>query len=259
MIQIKSPEDLKKMQEGGKILTQTLAKVVESIKPGVSEIELEEIANLEIKKNGAFPSFKMVKGYKYALCFSVNDVVVHGIPGGYKLKEGDIIGIDCGVFYKGFNTDMAETPRVSTNNSQLTTNNLQPTTHNFNEVDRFLDVGKKALSEAINEAREGSRVGHISKKIQEIIEGAGYSIVRTLVGHGIGKNLHEEPEVPGFLQGRIEDTPLLKAGMTLAIEVIYNKGKKDVKHASDGWTIKTKDGQISGLFEQTVAVTKNEP
>ncbi|OGH07577.1 MAG: type I methionyl aminopeptidase [Candidatus Levybacteria bacterium RBG_16_35_11] len=244
MIKIKSPEDLRKMQEGGKILAQILAIVSEGVKPGVSEKELEEIANLEIKKRGGYPSFKKVRGYKNALCLSINDTVVHGIPGNYRFKEGDIVGIDCGVFYKGFNTDMAETVSVGSTN---------------NEIYKFLETGRKALSEAIGQARIGNRVGNISQKIQEIIERAGYSVVRTLVGHGIGKDLHEEPEVPGFLQGRIEDTSLLKAGMTLAIEVIYNMGKSDVKYDKDGWTIRTKDGQISGLFERTIAVTKSEP
>ena len=244
MIKIKSPKDLEKMQAGGKILSETLSKLIESIKPGVSEKELEKIATFEIEKRGGFPAFKKVKGYKYALCLSTNDAVVHGIPGDYKFREGDIVGVDCGVFYKGFNTDMSQTVGVGKiSNGQK----------------KFLQIGEKALLKAIGEAKIGNRVGHISKKIQEVIEGSSYSVVRVLVGHGIGKALHEEPEIPCFLQGKIEKTPFLKEGMTLAIEVIYNMGQSQVNYAGDGWTIKTKDKQVSGLFEKTIAITKDGP
>jgi len=244
MIQIKSTEEITIMQEGGKILAESLSKVLENIKPGVSEKELEEIANFEIKKRGGKPGFKRVKGYNYALCMSTNDAVVHGIPGEYRFKEGDIVGVDCGVFYKGFNTDMSDTVYVGKISEELK---------------KFLDTGKKALYAAIDEAKVGNRVGHISKMIQDIVEGAGYSVVRDLVGHGVGKELHEEPEIPGFLNRKIESTPLLKEGMTIAIEVIYNKGKSPVGYGSDNWTIRTRDGQISGLFERTVAITKDDP
>jgi methionyl aminopeptidase len=245
MITIKTPGELAVMQEGGKILAKTLEKVVESINVGVSEERLEEIATSEIEKMGGSPAFKKVPGYNYTLCISTNDAVVHGIPGKYTFKKGDVVGIDCGVFYKGFNTDMSETVIVGTKEDE--------------KVKKFLEVGKKALLEGIAQAVPGNRVGHISKKIQEVVEKEGYSIVRTLVGHGIGKKLHEEPEVPGFLNRKIEKTPLLKEGMTLAIEVIYNMGKKGVKYGSDNWTIKTEDGQLSGLFERTIAITKGGP
>jgi methionyl aminopeptidase len=244
MIQIKSSEEIQIMQEGGKILADTMKKITDSIKPGVSEKDLEEIANSEIEKRGGKAGFKRVKGYDYALCLSTNDAVVHGIPGDYVFKEGDIVGVDCGVFLKGFNTDMSETVAVGEISSDLK---------------KFLEVGKKALYAAIDEAIVGNRIGHISKTIQETVEGAGYSVVRDLVGHGVGKDLHEEPEVPGFLNQKIENTPLLKEGMVIAIEVIYNKGKSPIGYASDGWTIKTKDGQFSGLFERTVAITKDGP
>ena len=245
MIYIKSKKEISDMKKGGRILAYALEKVIEAIKPGVSGNELEKIASLQIEKEGGFPSFKNVNGYHHALCLSVNDAVVHGIPGDYSLKEGDVIGIDCGVFYKGLNTDMSETVRVGE--------------FKDDEINKFLKVGKKALLEAIVEAKEGNRIGHISKKIQEIIEESGYSVVRTLVGHGVGRDLHEEPEIPGFLDKKVENTPLLKEGMTLAIEVIYNMGKSDVNRGPDGWTIKTKDGKISGLFERTIAVTKDGP
>ena len=191
------------------------------------------------------------QGYKHAICVSTNDAVVHGVPTGYKLKEGDIIGIDCGVYYRGFNTDAAQTVRVQSSKFKV---------QSSDEVDRFLDVGEKALEEAIKVSKAGNRVGHISKKIQDIVEGAGYSVVRSLVGHGVGRSLHEEPEVPGFLARKIEDTPKLRERMTIAIEVIYNMGKADVVYSNDdGWTIKTKDGSLAGLFERTVAITKSGP
>jgi methionyl aminopeptidase len=180
-------------------------------------------------------------------------MVVHGVPTGYRLKVGDIIGIDCGVYYKGFNTDMAQTLRVKSQISNLKS-------QSEDEVDRFLDIGRRALEEGIKVAKLGNRVGHISKKIQDIIERAGYSVVRSLVGHGVGKSLHEEPEVPGYLNEKIEKTPLLVEGLTIAVEVIYNMGKIDVVYANtDGWSIKSKDNSLSGLFERTIAVTKNEP
>lgn len=252
---IKTKEEIAIMQKGGKMLADVLFEVLKKVRVGVSEIELDRLAEKLIKEKGGEPAFKRVKGYRHTICVSVNDVVVHGVPSNYRLKEGDVAGIDCGVFYKGFNTDMAETRRVSTiNNQQLTTNKKD-------EIDRFLEVGKKALGEAIKQAKIGNRIGHISKTIQDIVEEQnGYSIVRSLVGHGVGKELHEDPEVPGFLTLPIQKTPVIKEGMVIAIEVIYNMGKKDVIYAgSDGWTIKTADGKISGLFERTVAITRDGP
>ena len=253
MIHIKTEEEIEIMRVGGKILAEVLFEVLKHAEVGVSELELDQLAEKLIREKGAEPGFKKVKGYHHAICVSANDIVVHGLPTNYKLKDRDIIGIDCGVYYKGYNTDMAQTLRVKTQNSKLKT-------QNYDEIDRFLETGKLALMEAIKAAEIGNRVGHISKTIQEIIEGAGYSVVRSLVGHGVGVSLHEEPEVPGFLRGKIENTPLLCEGMTIAIEAIYNMGKSDVIYSNnDGWTIKTKDGSLSGLFERTVAVTKDGP
>lgn len=254
MIQPKADSDLDAMREGGRILAGVLRKVLENVKVGVSELELDDLAEKFIREKGAEPAFKRVSGYKHTICVSTNEVVVHGIPTEYRFREGDVVGIDCGVFYKGFNTDAAETLRVSTiNNQQLTINKKD-------EVDRFLTTGKKALTEAIKVARAGNRVGNISEAIQSIIEGSGYSVVRNLVGHGIGKQLHEEPEIPGFLNGSVAKTPLLSEGMTIAIEAIYNMGKSEVVYANDdNWTIKTKDNSLSGLFERTILVTGDVP
>lgn len=246
MIDIKTAEEIEVMRVGGKILSEVLSQVVDNIEPGVSEKELDNLAEKLVLQKGAEPGFKRVKGYKNTICVSTNSVVVHGIPTDYKLKEGDVVGIDCGVFYKGFNTDMSETVGVGSSKKDKT--------------DKFLEVGKRALNEAIKVAKAGNRVGDISKKIQDIVEKEnGYSIVRTLVGHGVGKKLHEEPEVPGFLIGRVEDTPLLREGMTIAIEVIYNMGGPDVLLSKDGWTIKTADNSVSGVFEKTVAIKAGAP
>ncbi|MBI2431101.1 MAG: type I methionyl aminopeptidase [Candidatus Levybacteria bacterium] len=243
MVDIKTKKDLEIMSKGGAILTAVLHEVLEHVKPGVSELELDRLAEKLILQKGGEPGFKKIPGYKHTICISTNDVVVHGIPTNYKLREGDIVGIDCGVFYNGFHTDMAETVQIQNDNEK---------------IKKFLDTGKHALEEAIKQARIGNRIGHISKTIQEIVERDGYSAVRSLIGHGVGRELHEEPEVPGFLNRKIEKTPLLTEGMTIAIEVIYNMGKHDVVYSNqDGWTIKTADGSISGLFERTIAIIKN--
>lgn len=250
MIHIKKPDDIEKMRVGGKILADTLYEVLENIKPGVTELQLDALAEKLIVKRGGEPGFKKVAGYHHTICTSVNEVVVHGIPTDNIIVAGDTVGVDCGVFYKGFHTDMSETIQVKGKGFKKTEA----------KIDEFLRVGKHALEEAIKVAVIGNRVGHISKTIQELVEKkAGYSVVRSLVGHGVGKKLHEQPEVPGFLRGAIEKTPTLREGMVLAIEVIYNMGEKPVVLAADGWTIETEDGSISGVFERTVAITKRGP
>jgi len=246
MIDIKTPQQIEIMKVGGHMLATTLFKTLEAIKPGMSEAEIDKMAEESILRLGGKPGFKKVKGYHHTICASTNNVVVHGIPGPYVLKVGDIIGIDCGVFYKGFHTDMSETIRVGAQKNEA--------------VDTFLKTGKYALEEAIKVAKPGNRVGHISKTIQDIVEGKGYSIVRSLIGHGVGRELHEEPEVPGFLHGSISRTPELKVGMTIAIEVIYNMGKPEVEYSGkDDWTIVSADGSLSGVFERTVVITENGP
>ena len=251
MINIKTPQEIKIMQKGGKILSEVMVQILKNINAGVSEWEIDTLADELIRKKGAEPGFKKVDGYNHAICVSTNDVSVHGIPTDYKFKTNDVVGIDMGVFYKGFHTDMSETLRVS--NKKLKIKNKK------DEVDLFLETGKKTLSEAIKQAKIGNHIGDISKIIQNIVEDRGYSVVRTLVGHGIGRQLHEDPEVPGFLSEPIEKTPLLKEGMTIAIEVIYNMGGPDLKLDKDGWTLRTEDGSLAGLYERTVAITKNGP
>ena len=245
MINIKTEEQLKIMEAGGKILSEVMWEILEHVKPGVSELEIDKLAEKLIVEKGAEPGFKRVDGYKYSICVSTNDVVVHGIPTEYKFKSGDIVGIDCGVFYKGFHTDMSETVAVGEVPA---------------DIKEFLETGKKALNLAIEKVKIGHHIGDISQTIQEIVEGKGYSIVRSLVGHGVGRDLHEEPEVPGYLSTPIQKTPELIKGMVIAVEVIYNKGGHDLVYANkDGWTLKTKDGSLAGLFERTVEITENGP
>lgn len=249
-------EKIQAMRAGGKILGDALSSIIKSIRSGMSEIEVDKMAEDFILKRGGEPGFKKVEGYKNTICISLNNVVVHGIPTERKINEGDIVGIDCGVFYEGYHTDMSETVMVLNGKGQV----FQKRTEVKNDTDKFIITGKVALFEGIKQARVGNRVGNISSKIQGIVEGEGYSIVRSLVGHGVGKNLHEEPEVPGYLKGKIESTPELTEGMTIAIEVIYNMGKNGVSYAGeDDWTIVTSDGSNSGLFERTVLIQNGQP
>ena len=249
MIDLKTKQEIEIMKTGGKILADVLFEVLKNIKIGVSEIELDQLAEKLILEKGGEPGFKKVEGYKHTICISTNDVVVHGIPTNYKLKEGDVVGIDCGVYYKGFHTDMAQTVRIKDKGLRI----------KEDEIDEFLKIGEKAMWEGIKAAKAGQRVGDISKAIQGIVEGQGYSVVKSLVGHGVGRELHEDPEVPGFLDGSILETALLEEGMTIAIEVIYNMGKSDVIYSGgDGWTIKSKDGSLSGLFERSIAINNGE-
>jgi methionyl aminopeptidase len=253
MINIKNQEELKLMEHAGKILSETMWEILRFARAGVSELEIDALAEKLIREKGGEPGFKLVDGYKHTICISLNDGCVHGIPTDRKLKEGDKIGIDCGAYYKGFHSDMSETILVSAQNLKLKTQNLDV-------VEKFLGVGKEALNAGIKEAVVGNRVWHISKAIQDIVEAQnGYSIVRSLVGHGVGRELHEDPEIPGYIYGRSSGSPELKEGVVIAIEVIYNMGGPDLVLDDDGWTLRTKDGKLSGLFERTVAITKNGP
>lgn len=259
MIHLKTPTEIDIMRRGGKILRRVLLTLLTRAKPGVSLLDLDKLAESMILSVGAEPSFKHVKGYKWTICACVNDVVVHGIPTGYCLKTGDKLGIDCGVYYDGFHTDAAWTIKIKNVTASAGSRNggekLKNKNEN-NEVDRFLAVGEKALSSAIKQVKVGNYIYDISKAIQENVEKNGYSTVKNLVGHGIGRDLHEAPEVPCFVKNKREKTAKISPGMALAIEVIYNMGEDEVRHkGSDGWTIATKDGKISGLFEATVVAT----
>jgi methionyl aminopeptidase len=243
MIIVKSEEELGKVGEACAIVARVLAALREMVAPGVTTAELERAADAGIRKAGGEPAFKGYRGYPASICTSVNEQVVHGIPSEQvKLKDGDIVGIDLGVLYKGFYGDAAITVPVG---------------ESAEETRRLLRVTEEALERGIAEAVEGKRVSDISHAVQRHVEGAGYSVVRMFVGHGIGKSLHEEPQVPNY--GAPGRGPRLQKGMTLAIEPMVNMGTFDVKVLGDGWTAVTTDGRLSAHFEHTVAVTAKGP
>lgn len=239
---VKTGEEIELMKISGKICSEVLKKVIEKVKIGVSCKNLDEIARNEIGKRGAGSSFMTVDDYRWTICTTVNEEVVHGTPKKRKLQEGDILGIDIGALYKGYHSDMA----VSLGVGKIA-----------EEKQKFLEVGKKTLKWAIDKARIGNRIGDISWAVQDGIESRGYSVVRNLTGHGIGKELHEDPIVPCF--GKKGTGPKILENMVLAIEVIYTQGAGEVKLGKDGWTISSSDGSLGGLFEQTIAITKNGP
>lgn len=247
MIKFKTDKEIETMKKAGEILGDVLYRTTKKVEPGISELALDMFAEKEIAKQGGESGFKKVPGYHHTICSSTNDIVVHGIPQKRILNDGDIIGIDMGVYLDGFHTDMAQTVRVGGPKGD--------------EIDKFLEVGYRALFEAIKQAQPGNRVGHISQTFQRIIEKEnGYSVVKGLVGHGVGRDLHEDPEIPGYLGMKLEKTPLLKPNMTIAIEIIYNMGKEDVVYeGNDEWTIVSKDGSLSGVFERSVVITENGP
>jgi methionyl aminopeptidase len=240
MIYIKSPQEVKIMQEGGKITTEALKIAIAAVKPGVRTIDIDKVAFTAITSLGGEPSFMKVDGYKFTTCININSGLVHGLPNEYVIKSGDLVKVDIGTFLKGFHTDLSYTLEVETNKEE-----------------KFLTTGKAAINAGINAFLIGNRVGAISNALQVVIEGAGYTVSRELVGHGVGKELHESPYVPGY--GKVHDGPEIKQGMVFAIEAIYQKGSPAIKVLSDDWTIVTKDGSLAGLFEKTVAATKEGP
>jgi len=248
MIPLKTEKEIKIMKEGGKRLAWVFSQVLREIRPGVSLRQLDSLAERLIEKQGGTPSFKTVKGYKWATCININQGVVHGIPNDYRIEKGDLVSLDMGMLYGGFHTDMARTLCVRTQNSKLKTKKLN-----------FLEAGKNALRAAIGAAKAGNHVGHISAAIEKEIKKAGFSPIEVLTGHGVGKNLHEEPQIPCLLKEEIEKTPLLKSGMTLAVEVIYAENNPELVIGEDGWTIKTADNGLAGLFENTILVTERSP
>jgi methionyl aminopeptidase len=240
------------MSTAGAILGNALDEALIHAKPGITEIELNDIVDSFITKNGGYPGFKKVPGYKHAICACTNEVIVHGIPKKRVLEEGDSICIDTGVFLDGYHTDMGETIKIG--------GKIVDTEKDTDEVGKFFSVGKQAMWRAIEQAVPGNRIGHISQVIQTAVEGAGYSVVKELVGHGVGKTLHEKPEIPGLLLRPIDKTPIIKSGMTLAIEVIYTMGGSAIEYAGrDGWTISTADKSLSAVFERTILVSDEGP
>ena len=238
MIKKRNGYELNLMRKSGKIAGMALKKSLDKIKLGVSELEVDKAVEQEIYKLGGDLSYKTVPGYKYATCITVNEQVVHGIPTDREFKDGDVVSVDLAVMYKGWHTDCAWSMLLG----------KDP------EKEKFLQTGQEALKDGIAQAIDGNKIGDISFAIQQKVEKNGYSVVRSLVGHGVGKSLHEEPEIPGY--GEKGTGPILKAGMTLAIEVIYAKGKYELVLEKDGWTYSTADKSLGGLFEATVIVGK---
>jgi methionyl aminopeptidase len=238
MIYLKTDEEIELMRVANRLVGATLAEVAKHIVPGVTTLRLDKIAEEFIRDHGAIPLFKGYKGFPNAVCISVNEVVVHGIPGATVLKDGDIVSVDCGTEINGYCGDSAYTFEVG---------EVAP------EVKRLLQTTKEALYEGIKVAVEGKRVGDIGHAIQTYCESRGYGVVRELVGHGIGKNMHESPEVPNY--GKSGYGPLLKNGMCIAIEPMINMGTKNVKFdKKDGWTVRTRDNKPSAHFEHTIAI-----
>jgi len=242
MIVVKTLAQIDKMRQAGILVAQTLDLMERLAKPGVRTIDLDAAAEEFILSKGAIPAFKGYMGYPATLCVSVNDEVVHGIPSDRKLEEGQIVSVDVGVNCDGWYGDAART---------LCIGSVSP------EAQRLLDVTKEALKRGIAQAKAGNRLGDISAAVQKYAEEHGYSVVRELVGHGIGQRMHEEPQVPNF--GRANTGPELKAGMVLAIEPMLNVGGCEVSFDSDKWTVRTADGSLSAHFEHTVAITENGP
>ena len=242
MIAIKNERELVAMRKACKITAAARALAGEMVRPGVSTKQIDKAVHDFIVSQGAKPSFLGYHGYPASVCISVNDTVIHGIPGGYTLRDGDIVSIDVGAYYQGFHGDCAATFPCGTVSA---------------EAMRLIEVTKQSFFEGIRYARPGRRVSDISHAIQTYVESNGFSIVRTFVGHGVGAQLHEEPEVPNF--GNPGRGPRLLKGMTLAIEPMVNAGVHDVRVLKDGWTVKTNDGKLSAHYENTVLITDGEP
>ena len=241
MIFLKTDAEVELLRESNMLVSKTLAEVATHIKPGVTTLMLDAVAETFIRDHGAVPGFKGYAGFPATLCTSVNDEVVHGIPSGYTLKDGDIISVDCGVILNGFYGDSAYT---------FTVGEVRP------ETLRLLQYTRASLEAGVREAVTGKRVGDISWAVQSTAESGGFSVVRTLVGHGIGRHLHEGPEVPNF--GKRGTGPRLERNLVICIEPMINLGSKNTVTLKDGWTVKTSDGKPSAHFEYAVAVREGK-
>ncbi len=243
MIYKKSPQELATMKRGGEILADVMARLEEAIRPGITTAEVDDIAERAIVQANARPSAKGYRGFSGAICTSPNDVIVHGIPSpDVVLGEGDIISLDVALFYEGFHVDNARTYPVGEVSDAAT---------------KLLRVTEESLEAAIKECRSGNRLGDVGYAVEHVAEGAGFSVVREYVGHGIGREFHEDPQVPNY--GPPGHREVLAPGMTLAVEPMVNAGGAQTKLLDDGWTVKTLDGSLSAHFEHTVAITDDGP
>lgn len=242
MVIFKSQNEIDRIRKASQIVARTLNFLEAHVQPGITTRELDQIAESEIRKAGAIPAFKGYRGFPATLCVSVNEEVVHGIPSDRKLKEGDIVGLDLGCIWDGFYGDAAKT---------------FPVGEVSEEAKRLLETTEKSLLIGIDQARVGNRIGDIGFAVQTLAESNGYSVVRDFVGHGIGRNLHEDPQVPNY--GNRGQGPRIKAGMVLAIEPMVCQGRADVDVLSDNWTAVTRDGSLAAHFEHSIAITDNGP
>ena len=242
MIIRKSRLEIERMRVAGQIVGRVLKRLSEIVEPGITTLDLDHEAERMIVSAGAYPTFKGYNGYPRSICASINDEVVHGIPGKRKLREGDIVGIDCGATYMGYVGDAAVT---------------LPVGNVTDAVKRLLDTTRQSLYRAIDKCHVGNRLGDVCYAVQSYVEPLGYSVVKNYCGHGVGRAMHEEPQVPNY--GKPSTGPVLREGLVIAIEPMINLGGEDVKVLSDGWTVITMDGQPSAHFEHTVAITRDGP
>ncbi|MDX9703350.1 MAG: type I methionyl aminopeptidase [Candidatus Auribacterota bacterium] len=242
MIVIKSPQEIEKMRRSCQMTSEVLNEVLKLVEPGVKTEDIDRFAEDLLRRKGGTPAFKGYHGYPKSVCISINEEVVHGIPGNRKLCDGDIVSLDFGVLLDGFYGDMAVTVPVG----------------NVSESKKkLMEATQKALDVGIAQAVAGNRLGDISHAVEQYVLQEGFSVVRDYVGHGIGRQMHEDPQIPNF--GIPNSGPLLKSGMVFAIEPMVNMGSYQVKTLSDGWTVVTKDGKPSAHFEHTIVITKDEP
>ncbi len=242
MITIKSAREIETMRRSGKITSKVLTDLMRVVAPGVTTAELDAMAERGIRALGGVPTFKGYRGYAHSICTSVNEEVVHGIPGAYALKDGDLLSIDIGTTFEGYVSDTAVTVGVGT---------ISP------QAQRLLDVTQRCLMLGIEQMREGKRLGDIGHAVQEFAEREGFGVVRELVGHGVGTKMHEEPQVPNY--GRAGTGIDLRPGLVLAIEPMITEGTYRVETLEDGWTVVTADGKLAAHFEHTIAITDDGP
>lgn len=242
MIFVKNNKEIDLMRAAGRIVAETLLLIEDKVRPGITTAELDRIAEEFITKHGAKPSFKGLYGFPASLCISVNEQVVHGIPGEYVLKDGDIVSVDCGAFLNGFHGDAARTFAVG---------------NVTKEASKLIKVTKESFFKGIENAKVGNRLTDISHEIQNYVETSGFSVVREFVGHGIGRSLHEDPDIPNY--GRPGKGPKLVEGMALAIEPMVNVGNYKVRTLNDNWTVVTSDGSLSAHYENTIVILPDGP
>jgi methionyl aminopeptidase len=241
-IHLKSDAEIAHMRRAGLMVKEAMKNIQSALAPGITTQDIEDMAQSTILSMGGSGSFNTVPGYRWFTCTPVNDQIVHTPPSSYVLKNGDVLTVDIGAQYEGMHVDHAQTWVVGTKHTP--------------EVDRFLDVGKTALKKALTQVKLGNRIGHISRTMQEEVEGAGFYIVHSLVGHGVGHSVHEDPLVPNYLDKPLEKTMKLVEGLTIAVEIIYAMGTSNMRQErGSDWSIVTSDGSISGQFEHTIALT----